>query len=244
MTDARHRREPSRPPRPAPAAKALRDRLATGPKLLAARQQVLAQKQAEVARAQAEAKKSRVDQKSKEVQIESIKAKTADLRIKLNTIKKQAEYDALRNQIATDNASGVKLENEILELMVKTEAQDAQVRALETEAAAVSAEVDKLRGEIEAKAEGYQAQLAGLEAGIAEAEAIIPADQRDQYRRVLKQRAADAMAAVEGAACTGCFVTVTAQTMNELINAAQVTFCKSCGRVLYLHEDEMPAARR
>lgn len=225
-------------------AKALRDRLASGPKLLAARQQVLARKQAEVAKAQAEAKRFRVEQKNKEVQVESIKAKTADLRIKLNSIKKQAEYDAIRNQIATDNASVVKLENEILELMGRVETQDAQVKALEADAGTVSTEVDKLREEIEAKAEGYQTQLTELETGIADAEAIIPDDQRDQYRRVVKQRADDAMAAVESSACTGCFVTVTAQTINELINATQVTFCKSCGRVLYLHEDEMPVARR
>lgn len=225
-------------------AKALRDRLATGPKLLAARQQILAKKQAEVARNQTETKKARAEQKNKEVQIESIKAKTADLRIKLNSIKKQVEYDAIRNQIASDNASVVKIENEILELMAKIETQDAQTKALETDAASVSAEVDKLRDEIDAKAEGYQSQLAELETGITEAESIIPSDQRDQYRRVVKQRAADAMAAVENSACTGCFVTVTAQTINELINANQVTFCKSCGRVLYLHEDEMPVGRR
>lgn len=225
-------------------AKALRDRLASGPRLLTARQQVLSKKQAEVVKAQGDAKKSRAEQKNKEVQVESIKAKTADLRVKLNSIKKQAEYDAIRNQIATDNASVVKIENEVLELMVKIEAQDAMVKTLEADVAATAAEVDKLRDEIETKSQGQQAQLAEIEGGIAEAEAIIPSDQRDQYRRVVKQKAADAMAAVENSACTGCFVTVTAQTINELINATQINFCKSCGRVLYLHEDEVRAVRR
>ena len=72
----------------------------------------------------------------------------------------------------------------------------------------------------------------------------IPDDQRDQYRRVIKQRGADAMASVETSACTGCFVSVTAQMLNELINAESLVFCKSCGRLLYLHEDERPAGRR
>ena len=64
----------------------------------------------------------------------------------------------------------------------------------------------------------------------------IPADQREQYLRNVKGRGADAMAFVEGGACSGCFVSVTTQMMNELINSHSLVFCKSCGRILYLPE--------
>src|SRR5262245_62232520 len=104
-------RDPKEAPMPATAdnlrdlhvlhqrAKALRDRLASGPKALAAREQVLAKRRAEVDKSHAEIKKAKADQKNKEVQVQAIKVKTDELRVKLNSIKKQAEYDAIRNQL-------------------------------------------------------------------------------------------------------------------------------------------------
>ena len=52
------------------------------------------------------------------------------------------------------------------------------------------------------------------------------------------------MAFVENSACSGCFVSVTSQTMNELINARNMSFCMSCGRILYLAEEDTPNTRR
>src|SRR5437764_1417624 len=82
-----------------------------------------------------------------------------------------------------------------------------------------------------------RAKLQELEAEIVAAEGFIPEDQRDQYRRLVKQRGADALAAVEHAACSGCYVSPTAQMMNELINGHHLVFCNSCGRILYLAEE-------
>lgn len=224
-------------------AKALRDRLATGPKTLAVREQALAKRRGELEQARNDLKKSRADQKNKEVQVSGIKAKTDELRVKLNAIKKQTEYDALRNQIAQDNLSVSKLETEILELMMKIDAQEEAIRAQEADIDKAAADVAAVKDEIDTKAAGFRAQLDELEGAIADAEAIIPEEQRDQYRRVIKQRGSDAMAAMEGSACTGCFVTVTAQMVNELINAHHLVFCRTCGRLLYLHEDEAPTRR-
>ena len=37
---------------------------------------------------------------------------------------------------------------------------------------------------------------------------------------------------------------VTTQALNELINGHHMSFCKSCGRVLYLPEEEINLTRR
>ena len=52
------------------------------------------------------------------------------------------------------------------------------------------------------------------------------------------------MAAVESGACGGCYVTVTTQVMNELINAHNLMFCMTCGRILYLADEDHPNTRR
>ncbi len=225
-------------------AKALRDRLASAPKTLAARQQVLATRAAGLEAATKAIKDVKAQQKSKETSVQGLKEKTGELRVKLNAVKKQVEYDAIRNQIAHDNASIARLEDETLELMSKVEDQTAAIAAASAEMKAVEADVARLGSEIEAKTLQQKAQLDELEEAIKGAEAIIPEDQRDQYRRNIKQRAADAMATVEGGACTGCFVSVTPQMVNELINGGSLIFCKTCGRILYLAEEEVVATKR
>lgn len=225
-------------------AKALRDRLASGPKTLAARESVLASRRSALEKDQKELKDSRAHVKVRETQLQAQQLKIEDLKVKLNQIKKQAEYDAIRNQIAHDQAHAGRLEDEILEAMTRNDERAAEQASLEAEVKALDAEVKALRSDLEAKAGPQRDQLRELEEALAAAEAIIPEDRRDQYRRIVKQRGADALAPVENSACTGCFVAVTAQMINDLINAQALVFCKSCGRILYLAEEDQPNTRR
>jgi predicted nucleic acid-binding Zn-ribbon protein len=225
-------------------AKAIRDRLSSGPKTVASRQAVLARRQADLNAARDALKHLKSSIKSKETQTQSIRARVDDLRAKLNVTKKQVEYDAIRNQIATDNLAASKLEDETLELMGQVEAKEAELKGQESEVAKLAAEVEALTKDVEGKAEGQRSQLAELERAIVEAENIIPADVRDQYRRVVKGRGAEGMSPVEHGACSACYVSVTTQMRNELINGESLVFCKSCGNILYLAEEEANALRR
>ena len=229
-------------------SKALRDRLASGPKTLATREQVLATRRAALEQAQKALKEARAGAKNREVQLQQVESRIDDLRTKLNQAKKQSDYDAIRNQIAHDNQTKSKYEDDILQSMENVEAQSKELATMEAEFKALEAEVAKLRSDLEAQRGPQEAQLRELEAAIVAAEAIIPPDQRDQYRRVVKQRGADAMAQVErdgnSAMCHGCYVSVTAQMLNELINAQTLVFCNTCGRVLYLGEEAVSTTRR
>lgn len=229
-------------------SKALRDRLASGPKTLATREQIRASRHAALEEARKALKDARAHAKNREVQLQQIESRIDDLRTKLNQAKKQADYDAIRNQMAHDNLTKSKYEDEILEAFEANEARAAEVAAQESDYKALEAEVAQLRADLEAQRGPQESQLKELEDAIVAAEAIIPAEQRDQYRRVVKQRGADAMAQVERegntAMCHGCYVSVTTQMLNELINAETLVFCKTCGRVLYLGEEAPSTTRR
>ena len=60
----------------------------------------------------------------------------------------------------------------------------------------------------------------------------------------MKQRGADALASVEGSACSGCYLTIAPQIMSDLINGEKLVFCMACGRMLYLGEEDQPNTRR
>ncbi len=225
-------------------AKALRDRLVSAPKTLAAREAALVTKQASLEAARKTLQDARLKIKGRETQVQSLNAKIDDLKVKMNTVKKNDEYKALQNQIAHDKAAITKIEDEILDAMGHVETQAADVARLEAEVKASVSEAAAIKAQIEAQAGDQKSQLAALEAAIVEAEEVIPENDRERYKRTVKQKGADALAHVEAGACSHCWVEVTHQAMNELINKNGMTFCMTCGCILYLAEENTPNTRR
>jgi predicted nucleic acid-binding Zn-ribbon protein len=231
-------------------AKGLRDRLTSGPKTLAARQQALVNRQAALETARKALQESKVHLKKNEHLLQSHQTKIDDLKVKLNQVKKNEEYKAIQNQIAHDKLALGRVEDDILNAYSEIEAQTAALATQEAETKKFAGEIGTLQAQIDDQSVSQKSQLEELEQAIIEAESIIPEEARDRYKRTVKQRGADAMAAVDydpkskTGACSGCFVACTAQMMNELINKVSMTFCMTCGRVLYLPEEEHHNTRR
>ena len=231
-------------------AKAIRDRLSSGPKTLAARQIALTNKQAALDAAKKALQDAKVQQKTKEHTVQSVNSKIDDLKGKLNAVKKNEEYKAIQNEIALNKSTVDKIEGTILEDMVKVDELAKALAAEEAEFKKFAAEVAAMKTLIESQAEGQKAQLLELEKAIIEAEEVIPEDFRERFKRTVKQHGAEAMAQVEfdrkshAGSCSGCFVSVTTQMMNELINGETLTVCMTCGRVLYLSEEDLSVIRR
>ena len=225
-------------------AKALRDRLTSGPKTLAARKLALAARVTALEEAKKTLQDEKVAVKKHEHHLESQQSKSNDLRGKLNAVKKNDEYKAIQNQLALDKSHMEKTEGEILEAMVRVDERTIALKLAEAEVKKFTDEVEALAKQIEAHADAQKAQLADLDKAIIDAESLIDVDQRERYRRTVKQRGADALASIEGSACSGCFVTITHQVMNELINGHNLQFCMACGRMLYLAEEDQTVTGR
>lgn len=219
-------------------AKAVRDRLESGPKTLTVRQAALAVRQADLENARKALQDAKLGISKNEHALQASQAKIDDLKVKLNQVKKNEEYKALQNQIAHDKAAMAKYEDHVLHGYETVEAQAAELAQFEAEVKQFAREIEKLKTDLDAQAVSQNALLVEIEGTIVGAEESIPVDQREQYRRNVRQRGADALAAVEGGACVGCYTSVTTQMLNELINRDVITFCKSCGRLLYLAENE------
>ncbi len=225
-------------------AKAIRDRLSSGPKTLAARQAAYANRQTALETSRKTLQDAKVQLKKREHSLQSHQAKIDDLQVKLNQVKKNEEYKAIQNQIANDKSAIEKIEGEILTDMLRIDELTAALAAEETEVKKFGSDVSGLESQLESQLSTQKLQLTELESAIVGAESIIPEDERDRYRRTVKQLGADALAFIENNACSGCFVSVTPQMLNELINATSLSFCKTCGRILYLAEEDVPNTRR
>jgi uncharacterized protein len=225
-------------------ARALRDRLSSGPKTLAARQAALAGRQAEVETARKALQDAKMHVKKHEHTLKGVETKIDDLKVKLNQVKKNDEYKALQNQIAHDETAKGKAEEDILTSLEEVETKTAEVARLDADVKKFAAEVAALQQQIDQQAGDQKAQLHELESAITNAEAAIPAEHRDHYRRIVARYGADALSACEENSCTGCYTAVTPQMLNELINRNSLTFCLSCGRLLYYIAPEVSSIKR
>ncbi len=218
-------------------AKALRDRLTSEPKTLASRKTLLETKRSALEAAKKHLQEERVQAKKRETMIQSQQGKIDELKGRLNQVRKNDEYKAIQNQIAHDQSSIAKLEDELLQVYEQIDGQAKAVAALDAEFKTFEKDVEEFSRKIQQNSADHASKLQELESAVVAAEHVIPEDQRERYRRSIKQWSADALAAVENSTCAGCFVSVTPQMLNELINANSLVFCKTCGRILYLAED-------
>jgi predicted nucleic acid-binding Zn-ribbon protein len=225
-------------------ARALRDRMASGPKTLAARQLALGNRQTELDGAKKTLQDSKLQLKKHEHSIQGVDTKIDDLKVKLNLVKKNDEYKALQNQIAHENTAKSKIEEEMLVALEAIEVKTAELVKLEVEVKRFDAEVTALKQQIDDEAVSHKSQLQELETAIIEAETAIPEEYRAQYRRIVLRYGADALAACEEASCRGCYTSLTKQMLNDLINGGGLCFCLSCGRLLYMTEPEVANTRR
>jgi uncharacterized protein len=225
-------------------AKALRARLSSGPKTLAVRQATLATRTAQLEQERKALQDAKVQLKKQEHTLQAIDNKTDDLKTKLNLVKKNDEYKALQNQIAHENVAKSKIEEEILTSLEALEGRAEAVGKLEADAKRFGEEVAALQKQIDSEAVSQKAQLEELETAIVQAENVIPEEYRVQYRRIVARYGPDALAVCDEGSCLGCYTSLTAQMVNDLMNGTGQTFCLSCGRLLYLAEPIIVTTKR
>lgn len=221
----------------------LRERRDRGPKQIKAHETNVAKNDAEVTRLKNEQKTARMAADQKQLQLKSDEAKILDLRTKLNQVKNNREYQALKDQIAAAEMANSVLQDEILEALEKIEGAKAGVTEAEQKLTKAKDELARVQGAVRDQQGLIEADYKRLEGELVESEKKLAEDLRDTYQRMVRGKGADGMAQVDGEHCGGCYQTITANTMSSLM-MDRVIFCQVCGRMLYLAEDRAPGEKR
>ena len=173
----------------------------------------------------------------KELDLNANEGEIAKYNMQLNSIKTNKEYAALRSEIGIKKADMSILEDEVLETMSKLDK--------------VNQEYAKATEELRKEDESLKDLIKSVESDIKEADAEIEKikiDQKkyldsldehtlNQYNRLSNIKDGKAVVAVVGNVCGGCFMNITAQTINSLMSGKELAFCPSCSRILYLDEN-------
>jgi len=186
----------------------------------------------------AESKSFRTALDAREVDLRSIEEKIAKFNSQLNMVKTNKEYSALQHEIMGQKANKSKIEDEILMMMEQTEKDRLDIRDLKEAAEKTRKESEEKKAAIARAIEDADARTERLTAERAELAARIPAPLIEPYERLKSKGDGRAMAACHNFVCAGCRMSVTANTVNRLMAGNQLVYCHSCGRILYIADDE------
>ncbi len=188
------------------------------------------QKHEEKIAAQKEIDRKELDLKTNEDEISKYNSQ-------LNSIKTNKEYTALVSEIGSKKADMSILEDEILSMMSKLEAANQGY--------------EKAKGNLKSEDESLKDLKKSVDTELRESDIEIEKVKDEQkkyidlldehslkhYNRLSNIKGGKAIVPVIGNVCGGCSMTITTQTLNELMSSKDLVFCRSCSRILYLDEN-------
>jgi len=180
-----------------------------------------------------------------ELELKSRDATIAKLRASLNAAKTNKEYAAVLTRLNTTKADNSKIESQVLDLMKDVETDEGQCADIQQQIDEQKQRLGKTRDESEMLVVKYEAEIAQIQAEWDLAAKAVPAEQMRIFERVAETYDGEALAIVEYEqgktetySCGGCFMGITAETVNLLITRDDIIRCPNCTRILVLSDSQ------
>ena len=178
-----------------------------------------------------------------ELELKSRDETISKLRASLNSAKTNKEYAAVLTQLNTTNADNSKIETQALELLKDIEIDEAECQQIQKQIEEQKQILEKTRKESESQASKFQAKIDEIQAEWNQVAKTIPEEQLEIFNRVAETYDGQAVTIVEqqegtkGAyTCGGCFMGITAESVNMLMTKDDILRCPNCTRILVLDE--------
>jgi hypothetical protein len=193
----------------------------------------LAQLRSQSENAQRALQAAEMESREMELGIKHADEEIAKLRVRLNTVKNNAEYQATLLQTESVKTERSRLEERGLELLEQVESLRIAAGVARQALAAEEKVFAEFRKEAECLEQERAAAIERVSIGREKLLDGIPAELLERYEDLFEVRGGSAVCSVEGQVCTGCYTSVTMNDIANLMGRSQVVQCGSCQRILY-----------
>jgi predicted nucleic acid-binding Zn-ribbon protein len=176
-----------------------------------------------------------------ELELKTRDESIAKLRASLNAAKTNKEYAAVLTQLNTTKADNSKIENQILELMKDIEADEAECQEIQNQIDEQKQKLERTRRESDLLATRYEAEIQEIQEDWNQVAEALPGEPLRIFDRVAETYDGEALAIVdqqggktEAYSCGGCFMGITAESVNLLMTKDDIIRCPNCTRILVL----------
>ena len=167
------------------------------------------------------------------------------LRASLNAAKSNKEYAAILTQLNTTKADSTKFENQVLELLKDIETDEAECQDIQNQIDEQKQTLEQVRKDAELSAVKYETEIEEVQAEWNQVAQTVPTGSLDIFRRVAETYDGEALAGIqkqgdktETYSCGGCFMGITAESVNLLMTRDDIIRCPNCTRILVLGESQ------
>ncbi len=190
---------------------------------------------------QEEIKLSRVQSDRLELELKDRDAYIAKMRAALNLAKTNKEYSAILTELNTSKADNSKIENQALDLLKNIETDEALCGEIQAQIDEQKAKLNEIRKQAEIQSAEYEDQINDIRVEWDKGAKVIPPETLTIFERVAETYDGEALAAAEQQdervqlfSCGGCFMGLTAETINQLMTKDDIFRCPNCTRILVL----------
>lgn len=176
-----------------------------------------------------------------ELELRSREDTIARVRASLNTAKTNKEYAALLTQLNTGKADNSKIEDQILDLLKDIETDEAECKQIYEQIEEQKQKLEQTRTETEQSVVKYETEITEIRVEWDSKAKNIPAEVLEVFKRVAETYDGEVIAVVElhegkttVYTCGGCFMGVTAESVNRLMTKDDIIRCPNCTRILVL----------
>ncbi|MGH9555571.1 MAG: zinc ribbon domain-containing protein [Terriglobales bacterium] len=224
----------------------LKEEIAALPRRVAVIEEKLAGTRARLERAKEALATDQRNRRRLETEIQAQQEKISKYRDQSLAVKTNDQYKALMHEIEFAQKEIRACEDKMLEAMVDSDSQEAELKAAEAEMKEETAEIEKEKTEARERTGVDEQQLAEWDGKRNVLRAGISAEVVERYDRVLAHRKDSALAEARDHQCGACHVMLRPQTYAEIRTNEKIVLCDSCSRILYYdasHEPPPPLAR-
>ena len=180
-------------------------------------------------------KQKKMDADRKQLQLREREAKVHDWEGKMNLAKNNREFQAIKEQIASDTQVNSVLSDEILEILEEIDSLQIAFKGFDEKLKLIEADRVKTESNVAGKLAVLKVELERVEGNLAGLETQLTSEFLVQYKRLVSNRSEDSMAALDDVSCGGCYTGLPPRILDSL-RKEQAIVCPSCGRLLYRPE--------
>jgi predicted nucleic acid-binding Zn-ribbon protein len=178
-----------------------------------------------------------------ELELKTRDEQIAKLRASLNAAKTNKEYAAVLTQLNTTKADNSKIET--LELLKDIDADEAESKDIQGQIEEQKQKLEQTRKEAERLASKYQTEIKEIQAEWDHVAKTLPPEMLEIFKRVAETYDGEALAVIEPQegktaiySCGGCFMGITAESVNLLMTKDDIIRCPNCTRILVLGSEK------
>ena len=178
------------------------------------------------------------------VEMQNEKIKSNEGKLFSGTLTSAKEIENYQEEVEILKKKNSKMEDQILELMIKLEEISEEVKKAGEEKDTADAEVGRIKNEMNEKLEVLKHIIEGLGKRSDDVASGIPDDYLKKYREIKGRKSGIAVSVLKDNFCNVCNMQIPARDTEKIVDADELYRCPLCGRLAVIYRKEIDVIKK